>query len=167
MLLVFRRSFLALDRFTTGLVTWAACLCLAFAAGLACFQIFMRYIMRQSIAWSEPALQMAIIYMVYLGAAVTFRVGALVAIDILRNWLKGPYRRGLELLILALTLILLGHMFWYGWEMTMRAQFNVNPTLGVSMSWGFAAIPVGAAFAIIAVIAHALDPPAPEIDTGT
>lgn len=167
LLAALRKAFLAFDRFTTGLVTVAACVCLALAAGLACYQIVMRYVVRQSTAWSEPALQLAIIWMVYLGVAATFRAGALVGIDLLRDRVRGPFKPALEALIVAAALILLGHMVWYGWDMALRAQFNVNPTLGISMSWGFAAIPVGAAFAIIAVLAHALDPPKREIDTGS
>jgi TRAP-type C4-dicarboxylate transport system permease small subunit len=161
-----RGAILAIDRVTTTAVTWAACFALALAAGLACYQIFMRYVVRQSTAWSEPVLQMAIIYMVYLGCAAAFRSGALVAIDILANALSGRAREALRLVLLVLALILLGHMFWYGWEMAERARFNVNPTLGISMSWGFLAIPVGAVFAAIAVIAHHLDPPPSEIDRG-
>jgi TRAP-type C4-dicarboxylate transport system permease small subunit len=162
-----RSAVLAVDRVTTTVATWAACAALALAACMAIGQVFMRYVARQPTAWSEPVVQMAVIWMVYLGAAVTFRMGALVAIDLLMDRLRGRFRQTLQLFVCAAALVLLAHMGWYGWEMAERARFNVNPTLGLSMSWGFAAIPVGAAFAMVAVIAHALDPPARAIDTGT
>lgn len=162
-----RSAVLAVDRVTTTVATWAACAALALAAAMAIGQVFMRYVVRQPTAWSEPVVQMAVIWMVYLGAAVTFRAGALVAIDLLVDRLRGRWRHGLQLVISGCALVLLAHMGWYGWEMAERARFNVNPTLGISMSWGFLAIPVGAAFAIVAVIAHACDPPARTIDTGT
>jgi len=164
---VLRSAVLAVDRATTTVATWAACAALALAACMAIGQVFMRYVVRQPTAWSEPVVQMAVIWMVYLGAAATFRIGALVAIDLLVDRLRGRWQRGLQVVICACALVLLLHMGWYGWEMAERARFNVNPTLGISMSWGFAAIPVGAAFAIVAVIAHLLDPPARAIDTGT
>lgn len=166
-MLPLRRAVLAIDRATTAVVTWAACAALALAAGMAFGQVIMRYVVRQPIAWSEPVVQMAVIWMVYLGAAATFRTGALVAIDLLLNRLRGHWRRALQWFVTGAALLLLAHMGWYGWEMAERARFNVNPTLGISMSWGFAAIPVGAAFAIIAVLAHAIDPPQGSIDTGT
>ena len=154
-----RRAALAIDRVTTTVVTWAACAALALAACMAFGQVVMRYVVQQPVAWSEPVVQMAVIWMVYLGAAVTFRTGALVAIDLLATRLKGRWARALAWVTTAACLLLLAHMGWYGWDMAERAQFNVNPVLGISMSWGFAAIPVGAVFAIIAVVAHALDPP--------
>jgi TRAP-type C4-dicarboxylate transport system permease small subunit len=161
-----RATFLAIERVTTRLATWSACAALALAVSLTCYQIVMRYIVRQSTAWSEPILQMAIIYMVYLGAAAAFRSGALVAIDLLLTLARGRARAALSLFIVACCVVLLGHMVWYGWEMTLRAQFNVNPTLGISMSWAFAAVPIGGAFALLAVIAHLLDPPPRLIDSG-
>lgn len=162
-----KTGFLALDRVTTRVATWAACLALALAAVLACYQVFMRYVVRQSTSWSEPILQMAIIYMVYLGAAVTFRRGALVAIDLLLESARGGLKRAVNLFVFLACLVLVLHMIWYGWQMTMRAQFNVNPTLGISMSWAFLAVPLGGVFALVAVVAHYLDPPAKQIDTGT
>lgn len=162
-----RSAVLAVDRVTTTVATWAACAALALAALMAIGQVFMRYVVRQPNAWSEPVVQMAVIWMVYLGAAATFRIGALVAIDLLVDRLRGRFRRALQGLICMAALVLLAHMGWYGWEMAERARFNVNPTLGISMSWGFLAVPVGAAFAMIAVIAHAIDPPPRIIDTGT
>lgn len=157
---------LAVDRVTTRVASLAACLALALAAGLACYQIFMRYVVRQSTSWSEPILQMAIIYMVYLGAAVTFRRGALVAIDLLRETARGPLKRAVDLFVFLACLVLVLHMVWYGWQMTMRAQFNVNPTLGISMSWAFLAVPLGGVFALVAVVANYLDPPDKDIDAG-
>lgn len=161
-----RSAILALDRITTSFASIAASLALALAAFLACYQIFMRYVARQPTSWSEPALQMAIIYMVYLGAAVTFRRGALVAIDLMFEMARGRFREALRLMIFIACLILIVHMIWYGYQMTLRAQLNVNPTLGISMSWAFAAVPIGGVFALVAVVAHYLDPPEREIDRG-
>jgi hypothetical protein len=74
---------------------------------------------------------------------------------------RGRFETALRWFILICILILLGHMFWYGWAMAARAQVNIHPTLGISMMWAFISIPVGAVFAMIAVIAHHLDPPTP------
>lgn len=166
MLILMRRGFLALDRLTTALVTLAACAALAVAAGLACYQIVMRYILRMPASWAEPIVQLAIVYMVYLGLAVAFRRGALVSIDLLDRLARGSWRVALRGAILALVLVLLGHMVWYGWAMALRVQNNLHPILGISMLWTFAPIPVGAVFAGIAAIAAFLDPPPDPLDAG-
>ena len=159
MLAALRKGFLAVEYVTTRAVTLFSCGALALAAVLACYQIVMRYVIRQPTAWTEPVLQLAIIYMVYLGIAVTFRRGALVSIDILATMARGRWETALRWFILIGVLILLGHMFWFGWAMAARAQINVHPTLGISMMWAFMSIPVGSVFAMLAVVAHFLDPP--------
>ncbi|MGY6633968.1 MAG: TRAP transporter small permease [Alkalilacustris sp.] len=163
MLAALRTGFLAVEYLTTRVVTLLACGALALAAVLACYQILMRYVIRQPTAWTEPVLQLAIIYMVYLGIAVTFRRGALISVDVLENMARGRAQSALRWFILICVLTLLGHMFWYGWAMAARAQVNVHPTLGISMMWAFLSIPVGSVFAMLAVVAHFLDPPAKRI----
>lgn len=111
-------------------------------------------------------LQLAIVYTVYLGIAVSFRRGALVSIDLLQSLARGRFATALRWFILLCGLVLLGHMFWYGWAMAERAQVNIHPTLGISMMWAFASIPVGAVFAMIAIVAHHLDQPPPSLDLG-
>lgn len=166
MLVALRRAFLALDRLTTTAVTLAACLALALAAGLACYQIVMRYVLRLPAVWAEPVVQLSIVYMVYLGIAVTFRRGALVSVDLLMTLARGRFRTALRWFILLGILTLLGHMFWYGWAMAARAQANTHPLLGISMMWTFIAIPVGAVFAAIAAVAAHLDPPPDPLEQG-
>lgn len=41
--------------------------------------------------------------------------------------------------------------------MAERVQFQEMAGLEVSMSWGYAAIPVGAVFAMVGAVAHFLD----------
>lgn len=166
LLTALRTTFLAAESLTTRVVTFLACGALALAVVLACYQIIMRYILRQSTTWSEPVLQLAIIYMVYLGLAVTFRRGALVSIDLLQSLAKGRAETALRWFILTCILVLLGHMFWYGWQMALRAQPNIHPTLGISMFWAYVAIPFGAVLAMISVIAHHIDPPSKPTETG-
>ena len=66
-------------------------------------------------------------------------------------------RRALEAASLAATLSLLGVMFWFGWLMAERVRFQEMAGLEVSMSWGYAAIPVGAVFAMVGAVARFLD----------
>jgi len=167
MMAKFRRAVLALDRVTTTVVTTAACLALALAAGLACYQIVMRYVLRLPAVWAEPVVQLSIVYMVYLGIAVTFRRGALVSVDLLMTLARGRFRTALRWFILIGILTLLGHMFWYGWAIAARVQPNTHPILGISMMWTFISIPVGAVFATIAVIAAHLDPPPDPLEQGS
>jgi TRAP-type C4-dicarboxylate transport system permease small subunit len=152
-----RRAVLGLDRFSTGLAAALACtaLAVAFVAGL--WQVISRFATATPAAWSEALVRTALIWMAFLGIAVALRAGALVAIDVAHRLARGAVRRALEAASLAATLSLLGVMFWFGWLMAERVRFQEMAGLEVSMSWGYAAIPVGAAFAMVGAVARFLD----------
>jgi TRAP-type C4-dicarboxylate transport system permease small subunit len=152
-----RAAVLRLDRLSTTLATILACLALAVAAGAGLWQVIARFATSTPSIWSEALVRVALIWMVYLGVAVALRAGALVSIDVAHRYARGALRRGIEAASLAFTLSLLGVMFWFGWMMAERVRFQEMAGLEVSMSWGYAAIPIGAVFAMIGAVAHFLD----------
>jgi TRAP-type C4-dicarboxylate transport system permease small subunit len=95
--------------------------------------------------------------MAFLGLAVALRLGALVSIDVAHRYSGGALRRALEAAALAASLSMMGVMFWFGWLMAERVQFQEMAGLEVSMSWGYTAIPLGAVFAMVGAVAQFLD----------
>jgi TRAP-type C4-dicarboxylate transport system permease small subunit len=73
-------------------------------------------------------------------------------------------RRGIEAAALACNLSLMGILLWFGWIMAERVQFQEMAGLEVSMSWGYAALPIGAVFAAIGALAQFLDRRAEELE---
>ncbi len=51
----------------------------------------------------------------------------------------------------------LGMLAWVGGQMVWRVRFQTLPSLEISISWVYLAIPVGASLAAIAVLARLLD----------
>ena len=159
------RAFLALDRRTSGLATILASLALVVATAAGSWQVIARFATSTPAVWSEALVRASLIWMVFLGLAVTLRVGALVSIDLAHRLSPPKLRRLLETLSLLSSLSLMGVLFWFGWTMTERVQFQIMAGLEVSMSWAYAAIPVGAAFALVGAIAHYLDRQSQELES--
>jgi TRAP-type C4-dicarboxylate transport system permease small subunit len=160
-----RGGVLALDRITTTLAAILACLALSVAVAAGLWQVVSRFALSQPSVWSEALVRMALIWMAYLGLAVALRLGALVSIDVAHRAARGALRRAIEATALAGSLSLMGVMFWFGWEMAGRVRFQEMAGLEISMSWGYAAIPLGAAFAMIGALAHFLDRRSEELET--
>ncbi|MDQ1078762.1 TRAP transporter small permease [Pseudoroseomonas cervicalis] len=159
-----RRALLLLDRAMTGLAAILASLALAIAACAGLWQVIARFATETPSIWSEALVRTALIWMAMLGLAVALRAGALVSIDAAHRYSGGSVRRGLEAASLAASLSLMGVLFWFGWSMTERVQFQEMAGLEVSMSWGYAAIPVGALFAMIGALANFLDRRSAELE---
>ncbi len=143
----------------------SACLLLAAAACAGFHQVVSRFVLQQPSTWSEVLVRVLLIWMVYLGTAGAIRTGALVSVDVLYRITRGRARQVLEAVVTLCTLAILGILFWYGWQMAHRVRFQNMAGLEISMSWAYAAIPTGAVFGILAVLAHHLDPQRHELDT--
>lgn len=149
--------FLRLDRATTALAGLAASLALAIAVAAGFWQVVSRFLLQSPATWSEALVRLSLIWMVFLGLSVALRQGALVSIDIAHRYSSGRVRRMVEICTLASNLILMATLLWFGIQMTQRVWFQEMAGLDISISWGYAAIPVGCVFAAIGTIAHFLD----------
>ncbi|MFN6956176.1 MAG: TRAP transporter small permease [Acetobacteraceae bacterium] len=162
-----RRAVLVLDRYATGVATLVASLALILAVAAGAWQVVARFATNTPSIWSEALVRTALIWMAFIGVAVALRAGALVSIDVAHRYTGGALRRALEAASLAAVLSMLGVMFWFGWMMAERVKFQEMAGLEVSMSWGYAAIPVGAVFAMIGAVAHFLDRRESELENAT
>ena len=159
-----RRAVLLADRVSSTLATVLASLALTVAIAAGLWQVVARFATETPSVWSEALVRTALIWMAFLGVAVALRAGALVSIDVAHRYSSGAMRRALEAAALACALSILGIMFWFGWMMAERVKFQEMAGLEVSMSWGYAAIPIGAVFAMVGAVAHFLDHRSEELD---
>jgi TRAP-type C4-dicarboxylate transport system permease small subunit len=58
-------------------------------------------------------------------------------------------------------------MAYWGAQIAWRIRFQSIAGLEISMSWAYLAIPIGAAFAAIAVLAQFFDPQNHELENAT
>ncbi len=160
-----KTCFLAIERRLTAIIIVIACLLLGIASILGFYQVLTRFIFGQPSTWSEIAIRLLIIWMPMFGVVAAFREGAQVSVDLMYR-LSGRFQRPLHLLITVISVLFLGVIIWYGIDIAWRVR--VQEIAGIEflpMSIGYAALPVGATFAILAVIANFLDPRHSELDT--
>jgi TRAP-type C4-dicarboxylate transport system permease small subunit len=159
-----RGALLRLDRVSTAIASILACLALVVAVGAGAWQVFSRFATSTPSPWSEALVRISLIWMCYLGVAVALRAGALVSIDVAHRYTRGTARRAVEAMTLACVLSFMGVMFWFGWAMTERVQFQTIAGLEFSMAYAYAAIPLGALFAMVGATAHFLDRRAEDLE---
>jgi len=159
-----RRGLLLTDRITTTIATLLACAALLIAVFAGFWQVVARFATETPAVWSEALVRTALIWMAFIGLATAIRTGALVSIDMAHRYSRGSFRRGIEAAVLAANLSLMGVLFWFGWIMAERVKFQEMAGLEVSISWGYAALPVGAAFAVMGAIGQFLDRKADKLE---
>lgn len=151
------RIFLRVESAINRVIGHVASACLVVAAVSAFYQVVTRFIFEQPSTWSEALTRTCLIWMVFLGITIAFRHGALVAIDLAYRSVSGRLKALLQGFITLASISLLGVILWFGVQMTWRVRFQTLAGLEVPIAWAYAALPVGALFGLLAVIAHYLD----------
>ncbi len=161
-----KAMFLALERRTTWIAMALACLMLALASALGVFQIFMRFVFEQPAEWTEVMIRFSLIWMVFLGIPMAFRQGAMVSVDALYRAVPVRARRVLDLVVALAALALMLIILWWGADYAIRGGVQTVAGLeSVSMFWAYVAMPTGAVFSLLGIVANYLDPRRMELET--
>jgi TRAP-type C4-dicarboxylate transport system permease small subunit len=160
-----KSALLRLERLSTALALTGACAMMALAASLGMMQIITRFVLQTPVEWSEVLIRFSLIWMVFLGIPAAFRQGAMVSVDVLHRLSPPAVRRGLDALVMVITMVLLVVIIVWGWDYAQRGK--VQSVIGlenVSMFWAYLAMPVGALFCVPALIGQWLDPRDTELE---
>ena len=161
-----RETFLRLERFTSSAAMAGACAMLALASALGVFQIVTRFVLERPAEWTEVIIRFSLIWMVFLGIPMAFRQGAMVSVDVLYRAVPEALKRVLDFVVCLAALALIAVIFWWGWDYAQRGKVQTMIGLeDVSMLWAYLALPVGAVFSVLGIIANYLDPRRLELET--
>jgi len=160
-----RDRILVFERKVGKAVAFVASTTLVAAVFVALWQVTSRFVLRSPSDWSEVLTRLLLIWCVYLGAAIAFRRGALVSVDLLQSSLKGRFRVWLDLAITMLTISFLLAIGALGAQLAWKTRFQTIAGLEIAISWGYLAIPVGATLGVLAALAHHLDPARRQLET--
>jgi TRAP-type C4-dicarboxylate transport system permease small subunit len=112
-------------------------------------QVIARYVVGEAIGWGEEFTRYLFIYSIFLGGAVCVRKNMHVGVDLLTEKLRGKAKIAVAVLVELLVIVFLGVVMWYGSVLAMRTMGQRSPALGIPIGTVYAAIPLGAALAIL------------------
>ncbi|NJC21648.1 C4-dicarboxylate transporter DctM subunit [Arthrobacter pigmenti] len=145
-----------LRQFDLGLDSIGASL-LIIMVGVTALQIVMRYVFNAALPWPEEAARWAFLWLVMLSAATATRHGSHIRMTTLVHWLPRSTWRYTDLLGIGLSAASLTLIGYLGVNL-MRETTAVAINLGISYSWLYLALPVGATLSLLALLrAHVRD----------
>ncbi|MCF8475583.1 MAG: TRAP transporter small permease [Pseudolabrys sp.] len=143
------RKALTLSEYLLGAV------CVLFMAAMvvmAAAAVFFRFVVNSSLAFPDEMVAYLFVWTVFLGSAVALRHNMHAAVEMAVNWLPpGPRRYTLivaNLLCIAFFVVLLV----FGIKSVITVHPQISPALEISMSYVYAAVPVGALFMLLFAI---------------
>lgn len=128
---------------------WVAGIGLILMTALIAAQVFWRYILNDSIVWTEPASVMIMGWFIFLGAAVGIREGYHLSFDVILYFV--PHR--VKIVLHSISDIAVAGfgtgMIWYGWQLAEKTAGNKLPGLGISGAFDFIPIVAGGVLIVI------------------
>lgn len=122
---------------------WVAGTGLVFMTAIIFAQVFWRYVLNDSIPWTEPAAVMIMGWFIFLGAAVGIREGYHLSFDVLLYMLSEKAKLFLYSVSDIFVGVFGGGMTWYGWQLAEKTAANKLPALGISGAFDFAPLVFG------------------------
>lgn len=138
----FERMFVALNK-------WVVVLLLAAMSTIVFANVSLRYLSNFSITWAEEVARYLMIWMTFLGAGLSLRIGGHVAITNLHDFLGIRLQRALRALIGLLLICFFVAMMWIGYEYMMRMGRQLTPATRIPFSYIYAAMPIGFVLMIV------------------
>ncbi|ARI78670.1 TRAP transporter small permease [Halobacillus mangrovi] len=121
------------------------------------YQVFSRFVLDESLRWSEELARYIMIWSVFIGSALALRKMELIAVDAIKEVLSEKYKNILVIFIYTLSIVFLLVLVNYGFQLAGSVMGQTSPAMRISMAWAYAAIPIGSIFMIINIIAVILE----------
>ncbi len=121
-------------------------------------EVFARYALNASIAFSEELSRLCFVWAGFLSASLALREGLHIGMDLVKKRLGGTSRRGIDAINDALILILLATVVVASVSILPDQWHQRTTTLGISVFWFYLAIPAGCSLMILQLLGQAIQP---------
>jgi TRAP-type transport system small permease protein len=115
-------------------------------------QVFNRFVLNQSLSWSEEFQIFCHVWIVFLAIPIAYRHGAHLSVDSLRNKFPEKVGRAFDLLIEILWIWFAVSLAWLSWRVSEVAKLQNSPGLDMPMSWVYYGMVVGGSYLFLVVI---------------
>ncbi len=117
--------------------------------GLVLYSVLMRYVFSAPPMWGEELPKLLFVWMIFIGAAFAHFSGSNLRMTLLIDRVRAGPRRVIELVMHALTVVMLLLILWYSWPILQLTQRSTSLATGLNDSLTFWALPVGVGLLLI------------------
>lgn len=112
-------------------------------------QVFVRYVLNDSLQWAEPASVMIMAWFIFLGAAVGVREGYHLSFDVLLFVLPARATPWLHTVSDVVVAAFGFGMTYFGSQLSLRAASDQMPGLGISRGFEFVPLMIGGVLLVL------------------
>jgi TRAP-type C4-dicarboxylate transport system permease small subunit len=129
---------------------WIAFVIFWSLAFIVFLQFFTRYVLNDSLAWTEEIARYGLMWVVFIGGIMVTRRNTHIAVELLSNVMKpGPARAALLALVDFIKLGFLGLLAWLSLTITERMHLQRMTVFDLPMSYVYGGVAVGCIFMFV------------------
>ena len=123
---------------------WIAFVIFWSLAFIVFLQFFTRYVLNDSLAWTEEIARYGLMWVVFIGGAMVTRRNTHIAVELLSNVMKsGPARATVLAVVDVIKLAFLGLLAFVSWTITERMHQQRMTVFDLPMSYVYAGVAFG------------------------
>lgn len=130
-------------RLYEGMVNSVAVTLFSAMVAVTALGVFFRYVLNAALPWAEEADRYLFIWLSFVGASITMRHKAHIAVDILVRYVTPGLRRGVAMLSQVGVLAFLVVVFQASQPVIEVTSHTRSTATDIPMSWVYLAVPVG------------------------
>ena len=118
----------------------------AVMAAVIIIQVFCRYVLKESLSWSEELARYLMVWVTFIGASIGVKRGAHVGVEMLVTNLPKNVQTIFKYLGIVISIIFCIVVFVASLGVLQRQIVNhqISPAMRIPMWWAYAAVPAGA-----------------------
>lgn len=127
---------------------------LALMSLIIVLQVFFRYVLNNSLSWSEELARYLFIWMIYIGISYGVKLDKHICVDAVYTFMPKKIKRGYAIVAYVLFLIFAVAIVYYG-IMVVGMQVSsgqMSPAMGIPMQYIYAAPVVGMTLTVIRLV---------------
>ena len=138
------------------LAGWMSAAMIVAAVVITCQMIFVRFVLNGSTIWQTEAIIYLVVSATLIGLAYVQRLRGHVNVDLLPLLLSPGLRRGLAMVTLVISALMIAMMLWYGyehWHLAYSRGWKSDTVWGVRLWIPYLSVPVGFGLLLLQLIA--------------
>lgn len=111
--------------------------------------VFYRYVLNDSLSWTEEFARYGLIYITFVGTSTAIRRRTHVRVDLVDLLLADAFRRVLRWAVDLATLCFLAYLAWRTWQIMGFLASSRSPAMFIPINWVYGGILFGTALAAL------------------
>ncbi|RTL57812.1 MAG: TRAP transporter small permease [Rhodocyclaceae bacterium] len=143
-------------RWYLGTVEWTAILATAVLLIVAVTQVFFRFVLDNSLSWTEELMRYLMAWTAFIGCGVAYSRGEMLGMRFIIDAAPKPVRTVVDITSRLAIIGFLSVTAWYGAQFALRTADDQAIALEISMVWIHSAVAVGSLLLAFHVLFHRL-----------